>query len=66
MRKTLESLRGSNRLHFLENSLRKRLWTCRKADYVIILNKKLPYYSQLMIKTLSRLEYIFVVTQFVL
>jgi hypothetical protein len=48
-------------LHFLENSLRKRLWTCRKADYVIMLNKKLPYYSQLMIKTLSRLEYIFVV-----
>jgi hypothetical protein len=29
----LEIERGSTRLHFVENLLWKRLWTCHKADY---------------------------------
>jgi len=29
----IEIERGSTRSHFVENSLRKRLWTCRKEDY---------------------------------
>jgi hypothetical protein len=28
-----ENERGSTRSHSLENSLSKRLWTCRKAEY---------------------------------
>jgi len=27
---------GSTRSHFLENSLWKRLWTCRKTNYVMV------------------------------
>ena len=29
----MESKRGSTRLHSVENSLSKRLWTCLKTDY---------------------------------
>jgi hypothetical protein len=31
----LEIERGSTRSHAVENSIWKRLWTCRKADYVM-------------------------------
>ena len=31
----LETKSGSTRLHSVENSLWKRLWTCRKTDYVM-------------------------------
>jgi hypothetical protein len=31
----MEIERGSTRLRSAENSLWKRLWTCRKTDYVI-------------------------------
>ena len=29
----IETERGSTRLHFVENLLSKRLWTCRKEEY---------------------------------
>jgi hypothetical protein len=30
--------RGSTRSHFVENSFWNRLWTCRKTDYVMMMN----------------------------
>ena len=32
----LEIERGSTRLHTVENSLWKRLWTCHNTEYVIV------------------------------
>jgi hypothetical protein len=37
--KILEIERGSNRSHFVENSLWERLWTYRKIDYVVVITK---------------------------
>jgi len=36
LRKSEEIEVGSTRLHSAENSLQKRLWTCRKTDCVMI------------------------------
>jgi hypothetical protein len=33
----LEIERGSTRSHFLKNSLWKRLWICRKTDYMLMI-----------------------------
>jgi len=32
----LETERRNTRSHYIENSLWKKLWTCRKTDYVVV------------------------------
>jgi len=34
----METERGSTRLHSVENSLWKRLWTCCKMDHAMMMN----------------------------
>ena len=36
--KVHEIERGSTRLNSVENLFRKRLWTCRKTGYMIVMN----------------------------